>query len=193
VPKDPLDLLQPGERVVWAGRPSRYRALRLTDAVIVALGACWVVVATQSVRDFALPALPGTLLAVYVLTARFVVRMVSLRQARYLVTDRRLVLTGGLTGQVVVTANLSRLPNPVVKRYADGSGDLAFGHMPSFWNPTRWRWRYMSLNQRLDRGRYRLRVILGADPIVPPRVLDIPDVAALAELILATQRNLRDR
>jgi hypothetical protein len=81
----------------------------------------------------------------------------------------------------------------VVKRYADGSGDLAFGHMPSFWNPTRWRWRYMSLNQRLDRGRYRLRVILGADPIVPPRVLDIPDVAALAELILATQRNLRDR
>jgi hypothetical protein len=150
-------------------------------------------VAAQSARDFALPALPFTLFAVYLLTARFVVRMVSLRQARYLLTDRRLVLTGGLTGQAVVTANLARLPNPVVAQHLDGSGDLAFGHMPSFWNPTRWRWRYRSFRQRMDRDRYRFRVIMGADPLVPPRLLDIPDVADVAALILATQQKLRSQ
>ena len=45
--------------------------------------------------DLTLPALPFALVGAYLLTARFVVRIVSVRQARYLVTDRRLVLTGG--------------------------------------------------------------------------------------------------
>lgn len=121
-------MLRPGERVVWTGRPSRYRVLRPIDLVVVVIGACWVGVGARSVLDITLPALPFLLIGAYLLTARFVVRIVSVRQARYLVTDRRLVLTGGLTGQVVVTADLSRLPNPVFTRNLDGSGDLAFGH-----------------------------------------------------------------
>jgi len=95
VPKDPLDMLQPGERVVWTGRPSRYRVLRPIDLVVVVIGACWVGLRARSVLDLTLPALPFALVGAYLLTARFVVRIVSVRQARYLVTDRRLVLTGG--------------------------------------------------------------------------------------------------
>src|SRR5262249_44263579 len=119
VPKDPLDMLQPGERVVWTGRPSRYRELRRIDLVVVVIGAFWVCVGARSLRDFALPALLFLLLGTYALTARFLVRMVSVRQARYLISDRRLVLTGGLTGQAVVTADLSRLPNPVYTHQVD--------------------------------------------------------------------------
>jgi len=191
VSKDPLDMLQPGERFVWTGRPSRYRVLRPIDLVVVVIGACWVGLGARFVLDLTLPALPFALIGAYLLTARFVVRIVSVRQARYLVTDRRLVLTGGLTGQVVVTADLSRLPNPVFTRNLDGSGDLAFGHMPSFWYPLgRRRW-FMSFNQRLRRSRYQYRMMLGLDPLVPPRLLDIPDVADVAELVGATQQKLR--
>jgi hypothetical protein len=192
VPKDPLDMLQAGERAVWTGRPSRYRMLRPIDVAVVAIGACWVVLGVPSVRDFTLPALPFLLLGGYALTARFVVRVVALRQARYLVTDRRLVLTGGLTGQAVVTADLSRLPDPVYTHQVDGSGDLAFGFMPGFWNPIGRRGPFLSFNQRLNRSRYQWRVVLGVDPLVPPRLLDIPDVADVAALVLATQQTLRD-
>ena len=193
MPKDPLDMLQPGERVVWTGRPSRYRMFRPIDLVVVAIGACWVGAGAWSVRDFTLPAVLFVLLGAYALTARFVVRMVALHQARYLVTDRRLVLTGGLTGQAVVTADLSRLANPVYRHQIDGSGDLAFGHMPSFWYPIgRRRW-FLNVNQRLNRGRNQWRMVLGFDPLVPPRLVDIPDVADVAELILATQQRLRSQ
>src|SRR5262249_17292709 len=150
---------------------------------VVVIGAFWVCVGARSLRDFALPALLFLLLGTYALTARFLVRMVSVRQARYLITDRRLVLTGGLTGQAAVTADLSRLSNPVVTHYLDGSGDLAFGRMPTFWNPTGRRGPFLTLTQRLDRSRYQYRTMLGADPLVPPRLRDIPDVAHVAELI----------
>jgi len=191
VSKDPLDMLQPGERVVWTGRPSRYRVLRPIDLVVVVIGACWVGLGARFVLDLTLPALPFALVGAYLLTARFVVRIVSVRQARYLVTDRRLVLTGGLTGQVVVTADLIRLPDPVFTLNVDRSGDLAFGHMPSFWYPIgRRRW-FLSFDQRLRRSRYQYRMMLGLDPLVPPRLLDIPDVADVAELVGATQQKLR--
>ena len=192
MPKDPLDMLQAGERVVWTGRPSRYRVLRPIDLVVVVIGACWVGLGARFVLDLTLPALPFALVGAYLLTARFVVRIVSVRQARYLVTDRRLVLTGGLTGQAVVTADLSRLPDPVYTHQVDGSGDLAFGFMPGFWNPIGRRGPFSSFNQRLNRSRYQWRVVLGVDPLVPPRLLDIPDVADVAALILATQQTLRD-
>jgi hypothetical protein len=34
-------------------------------------------------------------------------------------------------------------------------------------------------------------MMLGLDPLVPPRLLDIPDVADVAELVGATQQKLR--
>jgi hypothetical protein len=69
--------------------------LRPIDLVVVVIGACWVGLGARFVLDLTLPALPFALIGAYLLTARFVVRIVSVRQARYLVTDRRLVLTGG--------------------------------------------------------------------------------------------------
>lgn len=65
--------------------------------------------------------------------------------------------------------------------------------MPSFWYPIgRRRW-FLSFNQRLERSRYQYRMMLGLDPLVPPRLLDTPDVADVAELIGATQQKLRSQ
>ena len=112
-------------------------------------------------------------MGLYLMFGRFVVRVMASHRARYLVTDRRVVVTGGVTGRAVGTAYLAALPPPVVTENEDGSGDLAFGSFPSGFEAFG--------------GRRRNRTFFGYEPIMPFRFRDIPDVRRVRDLIVATQ------
>jgi hypothetical protein len=66
-------------------------------------------------------------IGVYVVVGRFLVRAISLRRTRYVVTDRRLVVTNGLRGRRTESHYLDSLPPPMIRERDDRSGTLSFG------------------------------------------------------------------
>jgi hypothetical protein len=189
VSTDSLGLLLPGERIVWSGQPVRHRLLRVEDIFLIPFSLMWggfaifwEAAAVTSVRDpFAMVwGVPFVLVGLYLIFGRFVVRAMASRNARYLITDRRVVVTGGATGRAVGTEYLAALPPPVITENEDGSGDLGFGSFPSSFSG------YGGFGTRRRSGSS-----FGYEPIMPFRFRDIPDVRHVRDLILASQAAVR--
>jgi hypothetical protein len=182
---DALGELQPGENMVWSGTPVRHRILRAPDILLIpfslvwgGFAVFWEAGAIMHFSDAGLPlvGVPFVLGGLFLIFGRFVVRSIASRRARYLVTDRRVVVTGGVTGRAVGWAYLAYLPPPVVKERADGSGDLAFGTFsPGV------------AGIFLGRNRFWF----GYEPLMPLRLRDIPDVTYVCDLIAARQTAAR--
>ena len=184
VSTDSLGLLLPGESIVWSGEPMRHRLLRLGDVYLIPFSLVWggfaifweagAVTATFSNPLLVVAGLPFLAAGLFLIFGRFILRGMASRRARYLVTDRRVVVTGGVTGRAVGTAYLVNLPPPVVKHRNDGCGDLAFGAFPGYFD-------YFG----------RRNTIVGTEPIIPFRFRDIPDVLHVRDLIVASQSAAR--
>lgn len=190
VSTDSLGLLLPGERIVWSGEPVRHRLLRIDDVFLIPFSLMWGgfvlffaagAVFGQVHDPIAMVcAVPLVLLALYLVFGRFVVRSIASRKARYLVTDRRVVVTGGVTGRAVGTEYLAALPPPVITENEDGSGDLAFGAFPNGFGG------YNGFGTHRRPG-----WTLGFESVTPFRFRDIPDVVRVRDLILASQTAAR--
>jgi len=126
------DSLLPGERLLWSGRPQRF-SLRRGERTMVASGAfCMTIVSTAFLTPDTggLPiGMPIMFLGIgFALTwGRVIVSQLVLRSTTYLLTDRRLVAVSTRPKHREVSEYLTRLPPPVVKPAADGSGSIGFG------------------------------------------------------------------
>jgi len=115
--------LQPGERVLWRGRPDAGRVFAPQDAVLIPVTACYLgflVAFGSSIGG--IRTIPGAIvvslfmvLALYLLVGRFVVTVWTRRRTRYAVTDHRAVMTvrGRPRGEVPLTSPM------VVRRSRD--------------------------------------------------------------------------
>jgi len=88
---------------------------------------------------FALWGIPFVFIGLYLVVGRFVVRAVASRRARYVITDRRVLIAGGLSGTRTTSVYLRSLPPPVMAERPDRSGSLAFGAFPAADRTRRWR------------------------------------------------------
>ncbi|GLW33791.1 hypothetical protein Areg01_67290 [Actinoplanes regularis] len=131
--------LLPGERVLWEGRPLHHRLLRRTDALLIPFSLVWFgfvvfwetgVLADGAPMFFVLWGALFLLAGLYFLAGRFVVRAVASRRTRYTITDSRVLIHGGWSGNRLTTEYLRALPPPVITERSDGSGSLAFGAFP---------------------------------------------------------------
>jgi hypothetical protein len=121
---EPLIGLEPGERLLWSGRPQR----------IAPTGLEWyrIVIGSVMVSGFAaaigLPApVPAVVLATIGLTVVWgpvLWRLRTTRRAVYAVTDQRVVVADRVSGRTRAYEYLSELELPVVRRGKDGSGML---------------------------------------------------------------------
>jgi hypothetical protein len=140
----PVDLL-PHERILWEGHPVRRRLWRRSDVFYVPFSVVWTGgVASVVVVLVARGAGPGLigpvvllLFGLHITFGRFVVRAVSWRRTRYVITDRRVLVVGGLSGRWTRSQYLHALPPPVMAERPDRSGSLAFGAFPGFWDSDR--------------------------------------------------------
>ena len=126
--------LPPGERVRWEGAPS-WRSLAVhvfhlrKIAVYFGLLLAWrAALAAGEARPwayFAAGALPllACLAAAAGLAALFA--LLTARSTTYAITDRRLVLHVGIAVPTTVNVPLKRIASADLKRYRDGTGDLA--------------------------------------------------------------------
>ena len=119
------------ERELWRGRPSRHRLFRPADAALIPASVLAAAFAfwweAQAITDpswpalFAIGGVPVVLGGLYLLVGRFVVRALVSRRTRYLLTDRRLTIVGGLSGIRETSTYLTALAPPVITERPDGS------------------------------------------------------------------------
>jgi hypothetical protein len=181
--------LFPGERVLWEGRPARHPLFQPADALLVPFSIMWCGFAVfweaSALTDDgpgpslfrALWGIPFVLIGLYLVGGRFVVHAITSRRTRYVITDRRVLVIGGLSGTCTTSAYLSSLPPPVITVGPDGSGSLAFGAFPNSWG---------ALSQRTDGGRG------AANQPMPPVLWHIPEVRRVRDLVANSQAEKND-
>jgi hypothetical protein len=127
--------LDPGESLLWTGRPARGVLLRPVDAFLIPFSVLWCGFAvfweTMAVRGrvvpFALVGAPFVAIGLYVLIGRFFADARRRARTFYGLTDRRVILVSGLFSRQVDSLPLRTLSGVSVHLRKDGSGSLSFG------------------------------------------------------------------
>lgn len=149
-----VDRLLPGERILWAGRPSTGILFTPRDVFLVPFSLLWCGFAifweaTVAVFDVHLSrssdsgsqaAMPGFFLlfggvfvcvGLYFVFGRFAVDAWLRNSTRYAVTDRRILIARSGPLGAFMTLSLDRLPDVRLREGAGGRGTIQFGHQVS--------------------------------------------------------------
>lgn len=180
----PVDVL-PGEQILWQGQPVRHRLIWPPDAFVIPFSLVWcgfavfweisVLQQESSPGFFALWGAFFVVIGSYFVLGRFVVRAIASRRTRYVVTDRRVIVTGGVTGRRTESLYLKDLPPPIVTERDDRSGTLVFGSLQGIGD----------LFAR--RGGGSARRSWSDIPSALPVLADIPEVRYVRDLIANAQ------
>lgn len=124
--------LEPGERLLWSGRPQGGRLLRRRDAVAVPFVLLWCVGAFLMAWDPDRGA-PDPLAAffvaggLYLLFGRFVLDAHRRARTAYALTNRRVVIVSEARGRHVVSVPLATLQHVGLAELRHGRGDIVLG------------------------------------------------------------------
>jgi hypothetical protein len=131
--------LQPGEKILWTGRPDPSRLVSRTDAFLIPFSFMWggfaivwegSVLLTSAPIFFWLWGIPFVVIGQYLIWGRFLYKRWDRRRTVYALTNQRaLILRGGSIQSVF----LNQLPAINQSVRADGSGSIEFGSSPG-WN-----------------------------------------------------------
>jgi hypothetical protein len=135
--------IEPGEVLIWSGKPQRGILFRSIDILMVPFSVFWCVFAiiweytaiSSALKQgagptaFILPLLgiPFVLLALYFVFGRFIMDARRREKTRYGVTDRRVIIVSGLFGKRVKSLNLGTLTDVSLSERPDGKGTISFG------------------------------------------------------------------
>jgi hypothetical protein len=180
--------LKRGEQIVWQGRPVRRRLFRISDLAVVgsvvAMAVLIVLLArvgffgsTGSTASLAL-LVPGVQLCA--LVVQVTTRALWWRRTGYVVTTRRVVISGGRSGKIRTSQDLAGLESPVMVECADGFGSLAFGRFPG----VRDSFARDSLPSRWWRGHRRWSIGESTRPVL----WDVPNVQQVRDHVVKAQR-----
>ncbi|TAK57935.1 MAG: PH domain-containing protein [Dehalococcoidia bacterium] len=169
--------MESDERLLWAGRPPQGFVLRPIDWFFVPFSLVWggfaifweaAALASGAPLFFAIWGVPFVLVGLYFIGGRFVVDSRLRARTAYAVTNQRIIILSGATGQRMTSVGLHTLTEIHVETRPDGSGTLRFGRLP-IWGamPSGWP------------GSARLQV---------PEFERIPDVQSVYNAIREAQR-----
>lgn len=125
-------MLQPGENLLWTGKPEKLRLFGKEDIFLIPFSLIWcgflafmLITAHSSSPGFEkLFFIPFILVGLWLLVGRFLVKLISMKSECYALTTRRLIVKRGNTTN---SSELLGLPSMRVTRRSDGSGDIRFG------------------------------------------------------------------
>jgi hypothetical protein len=125
--------LEPGEKLLWSGRPATGLRLRPSDAVRIPFGLffCGAVVHMVSTTSasggwqfFHLWALFFAAIALYLVVGRFFVDAHRRSTMLYGLTDRRALIVSGAMSQTVSSVYLSTIEDATLSERASGEGSI---------------------------------------------------------------------
>jgi hypothetical protein len=165
--------LQPGEKILWTGRPDPSRLIGRADAFLIPFSLMWGggaviweggVALTGAPLLFLLWGAPFVVVGQYFIWGRFLYKRWDRRRTVYALTNQRALILRGRSLQSVFLLQL-----PVIHQSArhDGSGSLEFGS-------TAWYGRGYWANTGMD---------LFAPGTATPAFYDIPDIARVDRLV----------
>jgi hypothetical protein len=131
------NLLEPGEALVWSGRPRQGLRLRPLDKFLIPfysftflalVGMFLVAIFKFGGQTFVLVALiPFAFVGLYALFGRFIVDAKQRAKSFYGLTNRRVVIIGGLMTSTTKSLLLDSLKEISLQEAADGNGSVVFG------------------------------------------------------------------
>ena len=125
--------LEPGEQLLWSGRPGQGLRLRRAEAWVIPFSIVWagfwVFWESDAIQSGAplwirLWGLPFLVVAVYVVAGRFVVDVWVRRNTVYGVTARRVIVCSGLFSRRTTSHALEALPAITLSERRHGEGDV---------------------------------------------------------------------
>ena len=139
-----IDLL-PGERILWEGRPVRHRVLRPPDALLVPFSIMWCGFAvfweatalTSTAADDSAPiffarwGIPLVLIGLHLVVGRLIVRAIASCRTRYVITDRRVLVIGWLSGARTISTYLNSPTAPYRCRTTGPIGQSCLRRVPA--------------------------------------------------------------
>ncbi len=174
--------LSPGERVLWTGRPKTGLALRPGDISAIPFTIVWfgfllfflwkafeAGAPVQAVVTLIIFMLVGF----YVLLGRFFLDARNRARTYYGLTEQRVMIASGRTGQELTSVSLNTLQDISITTKGDGTGTITLGSesgKPSWFAATSWP---------------------GAKKKGPPSLFMIPHARDVYNQILKAQRELR--
>lgn len=130
--------LDPGERLLWSGRPRRGLVLRLADGLVVPLGILWggfgiyweisVLRGGSAPLLFQVWGIPFVLVGLYITVGRFFIDALVRRETYYALTESRIIIIMDFGGRYVQSLSLATLPELTLGRInAAGQGTINLG------------------------------------------------------------------
>jgi hypothetical protein len=137
------DELNPGERIIWSGRPQQGLMVRPGDALMIPFSLLWGgfavfwefgVVASGAPFFFTLWGIPFVLVGLYVILGRFFVDAAQRKKTYYALTNERIIIISGLFNQNIKSLELKKVPELNLSTKGDDKGTITFGALsPMAW------------------------------------------------------------
>ena len=130
------DELDPGERIIWSGRPQQGLILRPADALMIPFSIMWggfaifwefTAVSGGAPFFFVLWGIPFVLVGLYMIFGRFFVDAAQRNKTYYALTNERVIIISGLFNQNVKMLKLQKLPEINISTKSNGKGTITFG------------------------------------------------------------------
>jgi hypothetical protein len=136
-------LLEPGESLLWAGKPRQGLFLRPSDVVVAPITLFWAgfviaweigVLSSGPQAAFWLWGVPFVIVGLYITVGRFFVDARSRAKTYYALTNRRIVIASGLFVHTIHSLPLRTLSHISVVERKDGTGTILLGHSNPYTN-----------------------------------------------------------
>lgn len=134
--------LDPGEKLLWAGRPEQGIVFTPLDWYLIPFSVVWFGLVLSIFWQWLTktPEPMGAVMSVffvgigiYFLVGRFFIDKFYRSRLVYGVTDRRAIITSGVFLRSVQSIDLSSLSGLKLEERGDGSGTISFGDQPPYW------------------------------------------------------------
>lgn len=129
-------LLDPGERLLWSGKPRSGIRLRAQDAYLIPFSILWCgfaifwefsVIDTGAPFFFKLWGIPFVCVGLFFVFGRFFLDAYNRAQTTYGVTNERIIIVSGIFSQQTKSLQLRTLSDVSLSQRGDGSGTITFG------------------------------------------------------------------
>ena len=176
-------MLQPGENLLWTGKPEKLRLLGKEDIFLIPFSLFWcgflaymisMVWRSDSPPILRLFFIPFVLAGLWVLVGRFIPKLLSAKNERYALTSQRVIIQKGKTTK---SLELGNLPSMSMVQKSDGSGDIRFGDGASYYRD------FNGFGWNTGRS-YQMNL---------PELRGIPDVSRVEYRIRQAMEQLRER